>query len=105
MNFGGPMTLGKMIAPILGDIGRSIKAASDAPARLTVESIDNHVYFYADVDSDRCLSMIRQIREIDIRLRTEQITGDKKKNLMSYCNNDNEKCFEVFKKQIERSMR
>jgi hypothetical protein len=34
-------------------------------------------------------------------LRTEQITGDKKKNLMSYCNNDNEKCFEVFKKQIE----
>jgi hypothetical protein len=74
MNFGGPMTLGKMITPIIGDIGRSIKAASDAPARLTVESIDNHVYFYADVDSDRCLSMIRQIREIDIRLRTEQIS-------------------------------
>lgn len=76
MNFGGPMTMGKMIAPIIGDIGRSIKAASDAPARLTVESIDNHVYFYADVDSDRCLSMIRQIREIDIRLRTEQISRD-----------------------------
>lgn len=34
-------------------------------------------------------------------LRTEQIVGDKKKNLMSYCVNDNEKCFEVFKKQIE----
>ena len=34
-------------------------------------------------------------------LRTDEITGEKKKNLMSYCNNDNEKCFEVFKKQIE----
>ncbi len=76
MNFGGPMTMGKMLTPILGDIGRSIKAMSDAPSALTVESIDNHVYFYAQVDSDRCLSMIRQIREIDIRLRTEQISRD-----------------------------
>lgn len=33
-------------------------------------------------------------------LRTEQIPADKKKRLMEYCNNDNEKCFEVFKKQI-----
>lgn len=33
-------------------------------------------------------------------LRTEEITGDKRKNLMAYCINDNEKCFEVFKKQI-----
>lgn len=33
-------------------------------------------------------------------LRTEQIPADKKKCLMDYCNNDNEKCFEVFKKQI-----
>jgi len=33
-------------------------------------------------------------------LRTEEIPPEKKKNLMEYCNNDNEKCFEVFKKQI-----
>lgn len=33
-------------------------------------------------------------------LRTEEITGEKRKNLMEYCNNDNEKCFEVFCKQI-----
>ena len=33
-------------------------------------------------------------------LRTEQIPAEKKKALMEYCNNDNEKCFEVFKKQI-----
>lgn len=33
-------------------------------------------------------------------LRTEQIPADKKKSLMEYCINDNEKCFEVFKKQV-----
>lgn len=33
-------------------------------------------------------------------LRTEEIIGEKRKNLMEYCNNDNEKCFEVFCKQI-----
>lgn len=37
----------------------------------------------------------------DVRgLRTEQIPKDKAQRLMEYCNNDNEKCFEVFKKQI-----
>ena len=34
-------------------------------------------------------------------LRTEDIPEAKRKKLMTYCNNDNEKCFEVFKKQIE----
>lgn len=33
-------------------------------------------------------------------LRTEEITGDKRARLMEYCDNDNEKCFEVFSKQI-----
>ena len=32
--------------------------------------------------------------------RTEDIPKDKAARLMEYCNNDNEKCFEVFKKQI-----
>ena len=32
--------------------------------------------------------------------RTEDIPKDKADRLMEYCNNDNEKCFEVFKKQI-----
>ena len=32
--------------------------------------------------------------------RTEDIPKDKATRLMEYCNNDNEKCFEVFKKQI-----
>lgn len=42
--------------------------------KLTVETIDNHVYFYADVDTDRCLALIRTIREIDIRLRNEYVS-------------------------------
>ena len=33
-------------------------------------------------------------------LRTEAIPKVKAEKLMTYCNNDNEKCFEVFKKQI-----
>ena len=39
--------------------------------KLTVETIDNHVYFYATVDSDRSLALIRTIRELDGRLRNE----------------------------------
>ncbi len=42
--------------------------------KLTVETIDNHIYFYADVDSDRCLALIRTIRELDGRLRNESIS-------------------------------
>lgn len=39
---------------------------------LTVETVDNHVYFYAQVDSDRCLALIKGLRELDARLRAEQ---------------------------------
>lgn len=42
--------------------------------RLTVETIDNHVYFYADVDSDRCLALIRAIREADSALRNQHLS-------------------------------
>jgi len=41
---------------------------------LTVETIDNHIYFYSRVNSDRCLSLIRSLRELDNRLRTERQT-------------------------------
>jgi ATP-dependent protease ClpP protease subunit len=44
--------------------------------RLTVETVDNHIYFYADVDSDRCLALIRSIRETDSRLRGEYLSRD-----------------------------
>lgn len=42
--------------------------------RLTVETVDNHIYFYADVDSDRCLALIRAIRETDAQLRSEYLS-------------------------------
>ncbi|MBI1256218.1 MAG: hypothetical protein GC204_01985 [Chloroflexi bacterium] len=43
---------------------------------LTVESTGNHVYFYADVDSDRCLAILREIRYIDADLRQEYVSRD-----------------------------
>lgn len=45
-----------------------------AVQKLTVETIDNHVYFYSAVDSDRCLALIRALRELDVRLRTEHMS-------------------------------
>lgn len=45
----------------------------DSP-RLTVETVDNHIYFYADVDSDRCLALMRSVRETDAALRTEYVS-------------------------------
>lgn len=49
-----------------------VASVDSAPDKLTVETVDNHVYFYADVDSDRCLAMIRSIREIEARLISER---------------------------------
>ncbi len=48
--------------------------AGDGTTRLTVETVDNHVYFYADVDSDRCLALMRTLRETDSQLRTEHLS-------------------------------
>jgi len=47
---------------------------SDESSRLTVETVDNHIYFYADVDSDRCLALIRAVREADSKLRAEHLS-------------------------------
>lgn len=48
----------------------NVSTSTNEP-KLTVEQVDNHVYFYAHVDSDRCLALIRTIRELDGRLRNE----------------------------------
>jgi len=53
-----------------------VTVANDDKPKLTVESFDNHIYFYANVDSDRCLAMMREIREIDSKLRRERETRD-----------------------------
>jgi len=47
---------------------------SETAQKLTVESIDNHVYYYAKVDEDRTLAMLKQVRELDTRLRSEHIS-------------------------------
>lgn len=44
--------------------------------RLTVEQVDNHIYFYSGVDTDRCLALIRSIRSLDSQLRNERATRD-----------------------------
>lgn len=47
---------------------------SEGSSRLTVETVDNHIYYYADVDSDRCLALIRAVREADSKLRAEHLS-------------------------------
>jgi ATP-dependent Clp protease, protease subunit len=50
---------------------RATTGSTNEVRRLTVESIDNHIYFYADVDSDRCLALMREVRQVDADLRGE----------------------------------
>lgn len=66
--------LGHRIVRATETIVEKNDAAHSDPEKLTVEVFDNHVYFYADVDSDRCLAMIKNIRDIDARLRSERET-------------------------------
>jgi ATP-dependent Clp protease protease subunit len=41
---------------------------------LTVETVDNHVYFYAEVTPDRTLALMQTLRALDGKLRTEKIS-------------------------------
>jgi len=54
------------------ELATIVQASSDVADKLTVEQIDNHVYFYSDVDSDRCLALIRTLRQVDTQLRNER---------------------------------
>lgn len=47
--------------------------AANESRRATVENDDNHIYFYTDVDSEHCLALMRTVRKIDVKLRTENI--------------------------------
>lgn len=51
-----------------------IVAAVDGDSALTVETVDNHIYFYAPVDDDRCLDLIKQIKELDKKLIHERLS-------------------------------
>jgi ATP-dependent protease ClpP protease subunit len=65
--------LANMAMDLGASIGAGIGRTSETP-RLTVETVDNHIYFYADVDSDRCLALIRAVREADSSLRSEHLS-------------------------------
>jgi len=43
-------------------------------APTTVEAINNHVYFYAEVNSDRGLTLLQRLKETDNFLRSEHIS-------------------------------
>lgn len=47
--------------------------SGDSPELLSVESVDNHVYFYADVNADRGLALMRKLRETADTLRSEHL--------------------------------
>lgn len=66
-------TLVQAALPMLGDVVKAAIASNDNKV-LTVEAVDNHVYFYSQVNSDRCLDLIRTIRQIDGTLRNERIS-------------------------------
>lgn len=54
----------------------SITVAAEQSEPLTVETINNHIYFYSSVDSDRGLALMQKIRYLDNDLRNEFITRD-----------------------------
>jgi ATP-dependent Clp endopeptidase proteolytic subunit ClpP len=49
-------------------------AKAERESHTTVQTIDNHIYYYADVDSDYCLRLIRAVREQDAELRAEHLS-------------------------------
>lgn len=51
-----------------------VSVGADTEKKFTVETVENHVYFYATVDSDRCLALVKAIRELDKTLRSEHLS-------------------------------
>lgn len=50
------------------------RGATERESAQLVRKIDNHIYFYADVESEHCLSLIQQVREADTELRAEHLS-------------------------------
>lgn len=49
-----------------------MRGAIEGGSSLTVERVDNHIYFYSEVDMDRGLALIKHIRAADEDLRVER---------------------------------
>lgn len=43
---------------------------------MTIATFNNHVWFYAGVDSDRGLDLIQRVHDLDAMLRNERLTRD-----------------------------
>lgn len=59
-------------SPVEPGGGAAQKMVGDNYVPMTVEQFDNHVYFYAEVNTDRCLDLIKRIRGIDNDLRNQR---------------------------------
>lgn len=61
------------------DEPKVVKAA-EGPVSVAVSASpgaqDNHVYFYEEVNGNSCQRLIQQLKEVDLRLRTERIQRD-----------------------------
>jgi ATP-dependent protease ClpP protease subunit len=70
------MDLGRRAVRTLENVPEVKESSGATPSRdyvpMTVETFDNHVYFYAKVDTDRCLDLMKRIRNIDNELRTQR---------------------------------
>jgi ATP-dependent protease ClpP protease subunit len=44
---------------------------NESDDRKTVEASDNHLYYYADVESESCLELLRAVRQLDSKLQVE----------------------------------
>ena len=53
----------------------AVEAIPSAVA-IAPEAADRHVYFYSDVDVQSCLGLSKQLRALDVRLRTERLQRD-----------------------------
>lgn len=64
---------------VISQLGRPITehpAAEPAGPKPVVETMDNHIYFYVDVTTDHVAELVKQLKELDNRLRSEQISRD-----------------------------
>lgn len=50
-------------------------AETDVVQRVaTVESVDNHIYFYLEVDTDRSLALTKQLRSLEAKIQSESVS-------------------------------
>lgn len=52
------------------------KSDSSSSNKPDIQVADNHIYFYSDVNTGKCLALIKTIREMDAKLRCERSTRD-----------------------------